>query len=80
MFIARVVIPLGNLLLTHRHPDIPSHLLGYSNKGRSPSAGIELKICFSLYYMAKTYKVPVFCFTNMVMSVFFNCISITVYF
>ena len=39
-------------------PDIPSHLLGYSNKDRNPSAGIELKICFLLYYKIKTYKVP----------------------
>ena len=71
MFIARVVIPLGNSLLNHRHLDLPSHLLGYSTKGRSPSAGSELKICFLLYYKTKTYKVPVFSFTNMMMSVFF---------
>ena len=26
--------------------DIRSHILGYSNKGRNPSAGIKLKTCF----------------------------------
>ena len=31
--------------------DISSYLLGYSNKGRNPSADIELN-------MIKTYKVP----------------------
>ena len=35
-----------------------SYLLGYSNKDQNPSACIELKTWFLLYYKIKTYKIP----------------------
>ena len=40
---------------THLHEDILSHLLGYLNIGRNPSAGIELKTCFLLYIHTYIY-------------------------
>ena len=50
MFIVRMAIPfsrhLRNSLLAHLHLDIASYLLGYSNKGRRHSVGIELMACF----------------------------------
>ena len=68
IFIARVVIPLSTFGKFTTCPPAP---LGFSKKGRNPSAGIELKTCLLLYYKMRTYKVPVCCFTNMIMSGFF---------
>ena len=33
-------------------------ILGYSSKGRNPSASMVLKTCFLFYYKIETYKVP----------------------
>ena len=59
-FVAELVNPFVNIWWSHYWQylhDIPSHLLGYSNKCENPKAGIGLKTCFSLYYKIKTYKV-----------------------
>ena len=75
---------LGNSILAHLQLDVRSHLLGYSNKGQNTSAGISLKTCFLLYYKIETYKVPkcLLFYKHDYVSffVFFNSISITLYF
>ena len=81
------MIPLstfGELLLAHLHLDIPSPLLGYSNKGRNPSAAFKLKTCVLLYNKIKIIKfLAIYYFTKMIISGFlgfFICILPTMYF
>ena len=74
---------LENSLLAHLPVTIPSHLLGYSNKGRNSSEDIKLETYFLLYYKIKYCKVCnylVFYNDDYIKFFVLNCTSITVYF
>ena len=57
-------------------------ILGYSSKGRNPSASMVLKTCFLLYYNTETYKVPnyLLLYKHDHDVFFYSHISITLYF
>ena len=57
-------------------------ILGYSSKGRNPSASMVLKTCFLLYYKTETYKVPNYLlfYKHDYVGFFYSHISITLYF